>query len=86
MMTRCLIQTHFEETVFKLKLSSEMVYTQKTKQLLLLFLVVLLSSLNTASDGLLESSLNIKSPRVTLDVQDFAKDSVCTQEAHWALQ
>ena len=30
-------------------------------------------------DGLLESSLNIKSPPVTLGVQDLAKDSGCTQ-------
>ena len=29
--------------------------------------------------GLLESSLNIKSPPVTLGVQDLAKDSGCTQ-------
>ena len=30
-------------------------------------------------DGLLESSLNIKSPPVTLCVRDLAKDSGCTQ-------
>ena len=29
--------------------------------------------------GLLESSLNIKPPPVTLGVQDLAKDSGCTQ-------
>ena len=48
--------------------------------IIVMIIIVIILIKTKLLDGLLESSLNIKSPPVmTLGVQDLAKDSGCTQ-------
>ena len=49
------------------------------EQARLIIVIIIILIKTQPLDGLLESSLNIKSPPVTLGVQDLAKDSGCTQ-------
>jgi len=49
------------------------------EQVRLIIVIIIILIKTQLLDGLLESSLNIKSPPVTSGVQDLAKDSGCTQ-------
>ena len=49
------------------------------EQARLIIVIIIILIKTQPLDGLLESSLNIKSPPMTLGVQDLAKDSGCTQ-------
>ena len=47
--------------------------------IIVMIIIIIILIKTQRLEGLLESSLNIKSPPVTLGVQDLAKDSGCTQ-------